>query len=219
MRDNLADFSYGNEFVGIDPAAYIQLIILIYNAFPPSAINNKITAAFAMIEPCSITFINFLHRIDAFHAGDYQMLIKRRTITPFIIAADLMRTYFIKSQERLNEDGLEGAHKLFAAAFLVGLKVGYDKLYCNNFYAEVFGVSGVELKFLESTFLKAIQFDIGIPGESFSHLTRVYLVLKNSLYSQLPGDKRSLPGFNQEEGPEERDPANALWLRKRGGSY
>lgn len=196
-------FSYRSQFIDIDPIAYINFLITLYNGLPPS-LNNRPLATQFNENGFPIMFIDYIERLNYYHENDGEQLIKTHTISPFIVAANLMMIYFLKSGERVGRSGIEDLHKLFGTAFYCGIKIIYDITFEDWYYARLFGVELAELIYLEQFFLKKIEFDIGFSKNKFDILSKKYLTIRNFLYPFIP--QQPAAHLNRRQEQEERPP-------------
>ena len=75
---------------------------------------------------------------------------------------------YIDTVAKIKKISKFNVYKILFTAILISLKFNEDKIYKNNYYAQIAGVSIEELLILENEFLKLIDFKLIISENTFN---------------------------------------------------
>lgn len=167
----------------INPVIYVRWITDLLRLFysPVSDTNDRNFFRMLSLDPSKrpvIPLQDFVQRINDWHDGDAQSYRKKHVTSPFIIAALLIVRYFQMTGRKVDDFELQYPHKLIVAAFLIGAKITYDRVFTQTYYAQVFGVTVEELNFLELQLLLGLQFNVKCSAGDFRDSNQGYQYCK-----------------------------------------
>ena len=139
---------------GISKMLSNKIILVKANQNYPEIIQEQKINIFSLQSiPKEISLLSYIYRIFKHSKIEY---------TTFFLSLIYLEKFLSKEKIQLTDFNI---FKLLSISFLIATKYNEDKIYTNDYYAKIIGVSLSELNYLENYFLEKMEFRLYIGKE------------------------------------------------------